>query len=497
MSYIVGLSGTRYNGYFNDNVNWFKTAPVHGDSNNPTSINNFSSVDDYYSWQWIGYFRANSNEAYTFYTNSDDASYLWLGNNAINSYTTENALVNNGGLHPTQEISGTSSVLVSGQYYPIRIQFGENEGGDIITVSFSTDTISKTTNGSGYYFYNNTVLNSLNLSGVYLGSNVVNKIYLGNNIVYQNNLPLSATPTSTPTPTPTPSNTPTSTPTPTQTLTPTPTPSSSATTYDYLTLVYDTNQQTSNNIITLPVNGSSPNITVNWGDGTSNSYTTVGNKTHNYVSDGIYTVTVSGHMSSFNYGDSSSTDLNKPKFIRCLSFGQIGITNIDTAFKNCSNFVQAPTSIPPAVTGIRELFRSSLSYNGPEVTGWNISGLSSLRGMFNNATGFNQNIGSWNTTNIVDMSGTFNNATSFNQNISSWSLSGLNSSTSLNNFMTNVTLSNSNYNAILIAWNNDKNSYRNDLSVNFGFSKYTSAAAAARSGLVSYGWVITDGGLQS
>lgn len=184
MSYIVGLSGIRYNNYFDDNVTWFKTATEHGETNNLISIDNFSSDDEYYSWEWIGYFRANSNEAYTFYTDSDDASYLWLGNNAINNYTTENAIVNNGGLHGTQEISGTSTVLVSGQYYPIRIQFGENTGGDVITVSFSTNTISKTTNGSGYYFYKNTILNTLNLSGVYLGNNAINKIYLGNNLIY-------------------------------------------------------------------------------------------------------------------------------------------------------------------------------------------------------------------------------------------------------------------------------------------------------------------------
>ena len=148
-----GLYGKRYVGYFGDNVNWFDTATLHGDVNQLTQINNFTSNANLYSWQWIGYFTPSTAETYTFYTNSDDASYLWIGDIAKNGYTTANATVNNGGLHGVQEASGSIS-LTAGKKYPIRIQFGENEGGDVITVSFSTPTISKTTNGANYYSYN-------------------------------------------------------------------------------------------------------------------------------------------------------------------------------------------------------------------------------------------------------------------------------------------------------------------------------------------------------
>lgn len=149
----MGLYGTRYVGYFSDNVNWFSTATKHGNINQLTDINNFTSSAELYSWEWLGYFKPSTTEAYTFYTNSDDASYLWIGDVAKNGFTTANSTVNNGGLHGTTEAFGSAS-LVAGRYYPIRIQFGENSGGDIITVSFSTPTISKTTNGLGYYYYN-------------------------------------------------------------------------------------------------------------------------------------------------------------------------------------------------------------------------------------------------------------------------------------------------------------------------------------------------------
>jgi len=75
-------------------------------------------------------------------------------------------------------------------------------------------------------------------------------------------------------------------------------------------------------------------------------------------------------------------------------------------------------------------------------------------------------------------------------------LSGLNSSTSLNNFMLAATgMTTTDYDATLIGWNNNKASFRNDLSVNFGGSKYSAAGSSARAALIAYGWTITDGGL--
>ena len=146
-----GLYGKRYVGYFNDDVTFFDTAALHGDTNTTTQISGFSSSADGYSWMWVGVFKASATGTWTFYTSSDDASYLWIGPTAITGYTTANALVNNGGLHADTEVSATIS-LTAGQYYPIRIMFGENTGGENMTVSFAGPGVSKTTNGSGYYY---------------------------------------------------------------------------------------------------------------------------------------------------------------------------------------------------------------------------------------------------------------------------------------------------------------------------------------------------------
>lgn len=156
VEYLPGLVGTRYVGYHDEDPSWFTIAAPHGDTNIVNTIDNFSSSPDfaeqeYYSWEWIGLFKAPFTEEYTFYTNSDDGSYFWIGESA-NNPTLLNVLVNNGGPHGPQEVSGSVN-LVGNTYYPIRIQFGEIGGGDIITVSFSSNSIPKTTDGNGYYFH--------------------------------------------------------------------------------------------------------------------------------------------------------------------------------------------------------------------------------------------------------------------------------------------------------------------------------------------------------
>jgi hypothetical protein len=149
-----GLYGRRYSGYFSDNVNFFNTAAFSGTSKVYTNINsNWTEGGDNFSIEWLGYFKPNITGLWNFETISDDASYLWIGDFAVGGYTTENATINNGGAHA--EVSRSASVsLVSGVYYPIRIQFGEAGGGERMTVNFTPPGGVSTNDGTGYYFNN-------------------------------------------------------------------------------------------------------------------------------------------------------------------------------------------------------------------------------------------------------------------------------------------------------------------------------------------------------
>lgn len=158
--YNAGLYKTTYAGYFNDVPSFFATATPTTYGANPatsvqtTTISEPSSSDgENFSCQWLGYFKPTTTQTHTFYLSSDDASYMWIGSNAVSGFTTGNATVNNGGLHGNTETNGTAA-LTAGIYYPIRIQFGELSGGDVMTFSYSTPTISKTTTVTGKVFYN-------------------------------------------------------------------------------------------------------------------------------------------------------------------------------------------------------------------------------------------------------------------------------------------------------------------------------------------------------
>jgi hypothetical protein len=160
LNYNAGLFKTTYAGYFADSVSFFATAtPTAYGSNPATSVQTTAiseaATDDgsNFSVQWLGYFKPTTTETYTFFTNSDDASYMWIGANALSGFSTANATVNNGGAHGNVETSGTAA-LTAEVYYPVRMQFGEAGGGDNFGFNYSTPTITKTTNVTGLVFYN-------------------------------------------------------------------------------------------------------------------------------------------------------------------------------------------------------------------------------------------------------------------------------------------------------------------------------------------------------
>lgn len=88
----------------------------------------------------VGFFLAPVTSTYTFYTTSDDASYLWLESNEPNNFTfpkllnpwtwsVDNAIVKNGGLHASATRYSNPISLQAGTYYPIYMVYGQLYGG--------------------------------------------------------------------------------------------------------------------------------------------------------------------------------------------------------------------------------------------------------------------------------------------------------------------------------------------------------------------------------
>ncbi|MEO0032748.1 MAG: hypothetical protein RIS94_2506, partial [Pseudomonadota bacterium] len=160
-----GLTGTRYNGYFNDYIPFFDSATAVQDARFAapfTAINTVTpglNFGDNYSVRYVGYFRPTTTGVYTFQSTSDDASYIFLGNAGQSASTFQSSLsgltplVSDGGAHPPQTASGTTATLNAGTLYPIVVLFGEAGGGDQITVRYGLAGGPLTDNGLGTYFH--------------------------------------------------------------------------------------------------------------------------------------------------------------------------------------------------------------------------------------------------------------------------------------------------------------------------------------------------------
>ena len=149
----AGLYRTTYTGYFADNPAFFATATVSSAAVNLSPIGDGDPGFEPFSVQLLGYFKPTTTETHTFFLTSDDASFMWLGSTAVTGFTTANAFINNGGVHGSEEVSA-SIALTAGVYYPIRIQMGDQSGGDVLELNYSTPTIVKTTTVTGKIFYN-------------------------------------------------------------------------------------------------------------------------------------------------------------------------------------------------------------------------------------------------------------------------------------------------------------------------------------------------------
>ena len=162
-----GLVFVIYDGYMGDTNNFVRnlvpTTKSLEKSGTVTSIpslfdgtNNIVPIDsswENYSVMWEGYFKPDVTGDWTFYINSDDGSYLWIGDNAKDNYLIENASINNGGAHSMNKKNVTIN-LTKDTYYYFRVIFGEIGAGDNMILSFSKPgSNEEITNGRNYFYY--------------------------------------------------------------------------------------------------------------------------------------------------------------------------------------------------------------------------------------------------------------------------------------------------------------------------------------------------------
>jgi hypothetical protein len=198
------------------------------------------------------------------------------------------------------------------------------------------------------------------------------------------------------------------------------------------------------------------------------------------------------------------------------------VTNFLSMFRSTSTFNNGGSpSISgwtmSAATTFNNMFRGAASFNQP-IGSWDTRNLTDIGLMFESANSFNQNIGTWdmskvtnvgrsirsqsfnnggsssinnwNLSGVTSLFGMFWDASQFNQPIKDWNITGV---TTAGNFMTTNGFSTANYDDVLNTWS--QKNVKSGVTINFASIKYSSAAAAGRATLVNtYGWTITDGG---
>jgi hypothetical protein len=135
--FTAGTTGTGLQGQYYDNIDFTSLKVTRTDA----TVNfNFGSGSpdpsigaDTFSVRWAGLVRPTTTAVYTFYTTSDDGVRLYVNGQLLISDWTD---------HGPTEDSGSIS-LVAGQKYDLRMEYYENSGGAVATLSWSSPTITK------------------------------------------------------------------------------------------------------------------------------------------------------------------------------------------------------------------------------------------------------------------------------------------------------------------------------------------------------------------
>lgn len=81
--------------------------------------------DEYFGFEYSGYIHVSTDGVYGFFTDSDDGSRLYIGDQLV---------VDNDGLHGLKEVEGV--IALAAGYHPIRVEFFEKTGGDDLFVRY-------------------------------------------------------------------------------------------------------------------------------------------------------------------------------------------------------------------------------------------------------------------------------------------------------------------------------------------------------------------------
>jgi surface protein len=197
-----------------------------------------------------------------------------------------------------------------------------------------------------------------------------------------------------------------------------------------------------------------------------------------------------------NWNVSSATNM-AVMFAEASAFNQdisswnvSSVTNMLIMFYKASAFNQDIGSWDvSSVTTMAYMFYEASAFNG-DISNWDVSSVTSMEQMFLIASKFNQDISSWDVSSVTNMFTMFYRAYSFNQDISSWDVSSV---AFMANMLDGSGLSATNYDALLNGWS--QQTVQQDVILGADNISYCDGEGARQSLIDTYGWTITDAGL--
>ena len=193
--------------------------------------------------------------------------------------------------------------------------------------------------------------------------------------------------------------------------------------------------------------------------------------------------------------------------------GDVGWTNLQGAFRGCTNLTTVAGGNVSEVTNMEYMFRNATSAT-PDVSGWDTSSVTNMAHMFTGAASANPDVSQWDTSSVTNMGYMFVRAASANPDVSRWNISqvvfmpsmfaGATSADpdmsqwdfrvvkDMSDAFDTTTLSTENYSAMLKRIVDT--STQENVTLGGGSSYYNGRAVLARKTLVGRGWTISDQG---
>ena len=188
--------------------------------------------------------------------------------------------------------------------------------------------------------------------------------------------------------------------------------------------------------ITIPTaSGSTYNYDIYWEDvNDSNTNGTLSNNTGSatiiFPSAGTYRVDITGTFPRIFFNNTG----DRQKILSIEQWGTIEWASMERAFRGASNLTYNATDAPDlsGVTSMGGMFQEASSFIG-DLDTWDLTTVTNLADMFKDATNFDGALNGWGTTtaNVESMFGMFDRASSFNQPLSDWDVSSVNNMTAM------------------------------------------------------------------